>query len=285
MADVIVVGAGPTGLWLSAELALAGLSVTVLEQRAEPAAFSKAMGVHARTLEVLAMRGVAEPLLKTGRPLGDWHWGFLRSRLDLSVLDTPYPFMLAVPQARTEAVLEEHARRLGVRILRGRTVTGVHASAAGVVVEAGETFQAAYAVGCDGGGSVVRKEAGIGFPGTDSSVVAFVADAVFDNPPPPGFSVVGPAGSLIVAPAPGGRFRVAGYDPRRHFRSRTCATSSPASPGAISGCGRPSGCHASATPPGWPPPTGPAGCCWPGTPPTSTSRPEASGSTPASRTR
>ncbi|SNY42990.1 FAD-dependent oxidoreductase [Paractinoplanes atraurantiacus] len=211
MEDVIVVGAGPTGLWLSAELALAGLSVTVLERRPAPAEFSKAMGVHARTLEVLAMRGVAEPLLKAGKPLPTWHWGFLPSRLDLTALDTPYPFMLAVPQTRTEAALEEHALRLGVRIERGHPVGAVHAYDDHVVVDG---VEARYVVGADGGGSAVRKAAGIGFPGTGGSVVAFVADAVLDDPPPPGFSVVGPAGSLILAPAPGGRFRVAGYDPQ-----------------------------------------------------------------------
>ncbi|GAA0481419.1 hypothetical protein Ade02nite_56770 [Paractinoplanes deccanensis] len=214
MADVIVVGAGPTGLWLSAELALAGLSVTVLERRAEPVTFSKAMGVHARTLEVLAMRGAQGPLLAAGRPVPDWHWGVLRSRLDLTALDTPYPFMLAVPQERTEAVLQEHALALGVRIERGREVTGLRQEDGEVLVEAGETLSAAYVVGCDGGGSAVRKASGIGFPGTPARVVGFVADAVLDDPPPPGFSLVAPAGALLVAPAPGGLFRLGGYDPR-----------------------------------------------------------------------
>jgi 2-polyprenyl-6-methoxyphenol hydroxylase-like FAD-dependent oxidoreductase len=107
MSDVIVVGAGPTGLWLAAELALAGIAVTVLERVAEPGRHSKAMGIHARTVEVLAMRGAQKPFLDAGHPVDSWHWGMGRSRLDLSVLDTPYPFMLAIPQARTEAFLNE----------------------------------------------------------------------------------------------------------------------------------------------------------------------------------
>jgi 2-polyprenyl-6-methoxyphenol hydroxylase-like FAD-dependent oxidoreductase len=214
MTDVIVVGAGPAGLWLSAELALAGISVTVLERQAERSPYSKAMGIHARTVEVLAMRGAQEPFLAGGRPLDNWHWGMGYRRLDLGVLDTPFPFLLAIPQARTEALLEDRALGLGVTIGRGQAVTGLTDNGDDVTVGVdGRPMTAAYVVGCDGAGSVVRKAAGIGFVGTDATVVGFVADAVLDDPPPPGFAQVTPQGALLVAPAPGGLFRIGGYDP------------------------------------------------------------------------
>jgi 2-polyprenyl-6-methoxyphenol hydroxylase-like FAD-dependent oxidoreductase len=214
MTDVIVVGAGPTGLWLAGELALAGVAVTVLERNEERNPHSKAMGVHARTVEVLAMRGAQEPFLAAGRPLDNWHWGLTRSRLDLRALDTPYPFMLAIPQARTEALLEDRALNLGAVIKRGHRVTGLRESGDEVTVDIdGRLMAAAYVVGCDGPGSTVRQKAGIDFDGTDATVVGLVADVVLDDPPPPGFSHVSERGAVLVAPAPGGLFRIGGYDP------------------------------------------------------------------------
>lgn len=211
---MIVVGAGPTGLWLASELALAGVDVVVVERASERSPYSKAMGMHPRTLEVFAMRGAEGPFLAAGRPIDSWHWGMLGSRLDFRGLDTPFPFMLAIPQARTEELLEERARALGVTILRGSGVTGLSQTDNGVTVDVGgRQMSAAYVVGADGAGSVVRKAAGIEFAGTDATVFGFVADVRLESPPPPGFAQVTSAGALLVAPAPGGLFRLGGYDP------------------------------------------------------------------------
>ena len=91
MEQVVVVGAGPAGLWVSCELALAGVATVVLERAVERIPHSKALGVHARTLEVLAMRGLAEEFVAAGRALPNWHYAMLRSRLDLRSLRTACP--------------------------------------------------------------------------------------------------------------------------------------------------------------------------------------------------
>lgn len=195
-------------------MALAGVAVAVLERNEERTAHSRAMGMHARTVKVLAMRGAQEPFLAAGRPLDNWHWGLSPSRLAFRALDTPYPFMLGIPQALTEALLEDRARNLGVPVERGCAVTGLHESADEVTVDVdGRRMTAAYVVGCDGPDSVVRREARIDFTGTGTTLVGLVADVVLDDPPPPGFSQVTAAGAVFVAPAPGGLFRIGGYDP------------------------------------------------------------------------
>ncbi len=217
--QVIVVGAGPAGLWLAGELQLAGVATLVLERASERSPHSKALGIHPRTLEVLAMRGMEKPFLAAGVPLPGWHFGMLETRLDFRPLPTPFPFMLAHPQARTEELFEERAADLGARILRGHQVTGLSQDQSSVTVEiAGpsgvHTRTADFVVGCDGAGSTVRKAAGIGFPGTDAAIFGQLGDVVLDDPPrEPGRSWCTTEGALIIAPLPGGRFRVTGFDP------------------------------------------------------------------------
>ncbi|HEY2522507.1 MAG TPA: FAD-dependent oxidoreductase, partial [Streptosporangiaceae bacterium] len=106
--DVVVVGAGPVGLWLAAELQLGGTNVIVLEKRDRRSEHSRAFTLHARTLEVFASRGLAEGWLAEGQRIPTTHYAMLSSRLDLSVLDSDFPFVLFMPQVRTEELLEEH---------------------------------------------------------------------------------------------------------------------------------------------------------------------------------
>ncbi|MFI6074095.1 FAD-dependent monooxygenase [Actinoplanes sp. NPDC051343] len=214
--EVIIVGAGPVGLLVAAELRLAGVDVVVLERLAEPNPHPKALGLHARTLEQLAMRGLAEPFLSGGVKVPAWHFGFLEQRLDLTRMDTPFPFMLAFPQHRTEALLAGRALELGARIVRGAAVTGVIQSGDRVRVDTdGQSWEAGWVVGADGAGSTVRKAAGIGFPGTDADTFAYLGDVHADAPPAPGYGMQNERGALIVAHLPGGLLRFTGFDPLR----------------------------------------------------------------------
>ncbi|MFI6768029.1 FAD-dependent monooxygenase [Streptomyces sp. NPDC050355] len=226
MEQVIVVGAGPVGLWLAAELRLGGVEVTVLEARGERDPHSKALTVHPRTLEVLALRGVVDRFLAEGRRIPNGHFGGLDERLDFAALDTPFPFTLALPQARTEELLEEHARAEGARVRRGHRVVGITQDVDGVTVRAEGPhgtyhLHAAYAVGCDGTRSTVREAAGIDFPGTDATTWGWLGDVVLDEPPHGHvLNASGPHGGLMVVPLPGGIHRVVGGGPEGNHTGR-----------------------------------------------------------------
>ncbi|MEU5656342.1 FAD-dependent monooxygenase [Streptomyces sp. NPDC047737] len=219
MEHVVIAGGGPTGLWLASELRLAGTSVTVLEARHERDPHSKALTLHPRTLEILAFRGAVEPFLAEGRRIPSGHFGGLDDRLDFNALDTPYPFTLALPQARTEELLEERALAAGADIRRGHRVTGLTQDEGEVTVRATGpqgpyTLRAAYAVGCDGTRSTVREAAGIAFPGTDATTWGWLGDVVLDTPPEGAvYAASGPAGGVMVVPMPGGVHRIVGGDP------------------------------------------------------------------------
>lgn len=219
MEQVIVVGAGPVGLWLAAELRLQGVQVTVLEAREERDPHSKALTVHPRTLEVLAFRGLADPFLAAGRRIPNGHFGGLDERMDFAVLDTPFPFTLALPQARTEELLEAHVLAAGARIRRGVRVTGLAQDEDGVTVETegqdgSHALRAQWVVGCDGTRSTVRRAAGIDFPGTDATTWGWLGDVVLDAPPSgAALNAWGSDGGVMMVPLPGGVHRIVGSDP------------------------------------------------------------------------
>src|SRR5687767_216669 len=104
--DVVIVGAGPTGMWLACELALQGVRACILERRTEPTIHSRAMTLHPRTLEVLDMRGLVSRFLERTPLIPSGHFANLPVRLDFSVLDTRHPYTAFIAQARTEAVIE-----------------------------------------------------------------------------------------------------------------------------------------------------------------------------------
>ncbi|MCA9679196.1 MAG: FAD-dependent monooxygenase [Kofleriaceae bacterium] len=201
---VVIAGAGPTGLMLAAELALAHVDVALVERRTSQAlAGSRAGGLHARTLEVLDQRGVADRFLAEGKRAQVA--AFAMVTLDLGDFPTRHTHGLALWQERIEHILAAWVDELGVPIYRGREVTGVAQDDAGVDVALadGGALRAAYLVGCDGGRSVVRKAAGIEFAGWEPSVSYLIAEASTTTTPTPGIRR-GPRGVQAIGPLDGG---------------------------------------------------------------------------------
>ncbi|OIK03706.1 FAD-dependent monooxygenase [Streptomyces monashensis] len=175
MIDVVVAGAGPNGLMLACELALAGARPLVLERRTEPSGEHRANGLVGQVVRMLDRRGLYERLTAPGarpRPVPGFTFGAFP--LDLSDLPDHPLCTLAVPQRRIERMLAERAAELGVEVRLGQEVTGLTQREKSVIVELGgrEQVEAAFLVGADGGHSLVRKLAGIEFPGVtvDDSV-------------------------------------------------------------------------------------------------------------------
>ncbi|MFG2819547.1 FAD-dependent monooxygenase [Kitasatospora sp. NPDC048365] len=219
-ADVLVVGAGPTGLLLAGDLATAGLRVTVLEKRAAESNLTRAFAVHARTLEQLDARGLADELIATGRPLGSLRL-FGRLRIELGNLPTRFPFVLITPQSNTERLLQERALKAGAVLVRGAEVTGLRQDAEGVsltVREGGSTVvhRARYAVGADGVHSSVRDLLGIPFPGESVVNSVMLADVRVDREPDEAVTVgATEAGFAFMAPFGDGWYRVIAWDRER----------------------------------------------------------------------
>jgi 2-polyprenyl-6-methoxyphenol hydroxylase-like FAD-dependent oxidoreductase len=174
---VVIAGAGPTGLMLAAELALAGVDAVVVERRpTRELAGSRAGGLHSRTLEILDQRGIADRFLAEGQKAQTA--GFAHVRLDIGDFPTRHPYGLGLWQNHIERILAGWADELGVAVHRGREVAGLAQDEGGVDVElsGGGTLRARYLVGCDGGRSRVRKAAGIDFPGWDATTSSLIAE-------------------------------------------------------------------------------------------------------------
>ena len=221
MPDVIVVGAGPTGLLLAGDLAAAGVGVTVLEQRVEAANLTRAFVVHARTLEQLDARGLADRLLATGTRVDRFRL-FGTVSVDLSPLPSRYPFMLVTPQYEVEQALAERARAAGAVVLRGAHAEGVQQDSEHVDVsyrDADSTprsLRAAYLVGTDGHHSAVRSSLGLEFPGRSVVRSVMLADVRMTDPPAEPLTVDGREyGFCFVVGFGDGWYRVIARDRRR----------------------------------------------------------------------
>jgi 3-(3-hydroxy-phenyl)propionate hydroxylase len=181
---VVIAGGGPTGLMLAAELALSRVDVAIVERRAnQDLAGSRAGGLHSRTIEVLDQRGIADRFLSQGKVMQVV--GIAMVPLDISDFPTRHNYGLALWQEGIERILAAWVDELGVSIYREREVTGFVQDDAGVDVELddGRSLRAKYLVGCDGGRSLIRKKAGIDFPGWDPSVSYLIAEADWTSEP------------------------------------------------------------------------------------------------------
>ena len=187
MHAVVIAGAGPTGLMLAGELALARVDVAIVERREDQElAGSRAGGLHSRTIEILDQRGIADRFLSEGQVAQVA--GFGGVRLDISDFPTRHPYGLGLWQKHIERILAGWVAELGVSIQYGTEVTDFSQKDAGVEVSLsdGQRVRAGYLVGCDGGRSLVRKGAGIDFPGWDPTTSSLLAEVEMTDEPPLG---------------------------------------------------------------------------------------------------
>lgn len=218
--SVIVVGAGPTGLMLAGDLAEAGTDVTVLEKRAEESNLTRAFALHARTLELFDMRGIADEIVEQGFPVSQVRvtMGGREVVLDLHHPESRFKYVLTVAQARTETLLQRRAERLGVRIRRGAEVVGLDQDEDGVTLtvrsqEGPSTERASYVVGTDGAHSAVRSLIGVGFSGRSYDTHIMLADVRPDQDLPRAISPYVAADGLALLPPYGdGWYRAIVWD-------------------------------------------------------------------------
>jgi 3-(3-hydroxy-phenyl)propionate hydroxylase len=184
---VVIAGAGPTGLMLAGELALAGVNVAVIERRPnQELSGARALGISSRTIEVLDQRGIADRFLSAGQTAQIT--GFAVTRLDISDFPTRHNYGLALRQKYIERILADWVNELGVPILYGREITGFARFETGIQVALadGESLRAQYLVGCDGGRSLIRKTAGIDFRGWEPTTSNILAEVEMTEKPPYG---------------------------------------------------------------------------------------------------
>jgi 2-polyprenyl-6-methoxyphenol hydroxylase-like FAD-dependent oxidoreductase len=209
--DVLIIGAGPAGLLLACELRLAGVAAVVIERSPTRPDFCRGFNLNPRALDLLSRRGLADALIDEGWQLPQAAFSGLPVTLGLSGASTDHPYSLGIPQTRVEEVLEAVALDRGAVIRRGhelRTLTQDHASVTATIEDTatGREYQAAaaYLVGCDGGRSTVRRQAGIGFPGVAATRYSLLGDVELDDQVTLPFGVShGPGGRVLAIPRPG----------------------------------------------------------------------------------
>ena len=213
--DVLIVGAGPTGLTLAASLISRGIQATVVDAQATAAHTSRAAAVNARTLEVLEGLDVARRLVKEGIQAPRFtirDRSRILMRLDFSGLTTNYPYTLLVPQNVTEKLLNDRLTELGGAVVRSKVLTSVAQDGEGVTAtfDDGDTIRARYVVGADGIHSSVREQAGIGFEGGHYDESFILADVHLSGEAPVEEVVLfwATAGLTVVAPLPDGTYRI-----------------------------------------------------------------------------
>src|SRR5690606_33055076 len=173
--QALVVGAGPVGLMAASELTRHGLAVRIVDKAIQPSPWSKAVAVHARTLEIFDDIGVLEAALDRGRVVnGGSVWSGTKhiASVDFTNIDSPWAMVLVLPQYETERLLTEHLASQGVTVDRGTTLTDIEVTAEGVEVSVdhdgvSEHTSFEWLVACDGAHSTVRKVLGVGFEGDD----------------------------------------------------------------------------------------------------------------------
>ena len=212
--DVVIVGAGPTGLMLAGDLAAAGVRTTVLERRAQESNLTRAFGVHARTLEMLDARGLADELFATGATVPTLRL-FGSFDVDLTQLPSRFPYLLVSPQYQIERLLRRRAEQHGADIVGGAEVAGVTQDSDGVDVEVvdGRRIRASYVVGADGVHSRVREQLGLPFPGESILQSLMLADVRLADAPDRVlvFNAVGDCFAFL-APFGDGWYRIFAWD-------------------------------------------------------------------------
>jgi 2-polyprenyl-6-methoxyphenol hydroxylase-like FAD-dependent oxidoreductase len=218
--QVAIVGAGPTGAMLGIELARRGIEVSILDRQPERSPESRAIGIHARTLEVFDQLGVIDEFLDLGHRVDGFtfHLRGRRSlRLGFGALESRYPFMLTLSQAETQRILEEQLARIGVTVQRGVQLLELHEGEDAVELRLRrvrdvreQVLRAAWVVGCDGAHSIVRRGLGLPFDGADYAQDWLMAEVNIDPEPAREDAQVfaHAAPPLPIFPMPGGRWRV-----------------------------------------------------------------------------
>lgn len=215
--EVLIVGAGPVGLTLAAELARRGVQSRVIDQSVGPSTTSKAIAIQPRTLEIFRQMGIIDELFARGFMVGAGNFylnGRPQTRVEFRELETPYGFILDLPQNETEEVLLEHLARNGIKVERECRLLSLRQNDDGVSVDVArptgsDSIRCEYVVGCDGAHSTVRHVLGLKFVGSPEPEVVILADVALDWLYPHELHMfMHSDGFLVCYPLPGGRYRL-----------------------------------------------------------------------------